>query len=94
MTRTLVRSVTTSFLGVSAPVSTRSSVTVSVELVYRQLSETDRPDPTSTGIPDARPLVEGDIINLDVTLYHQGFHGDINATCSSPFSHLHLTRGT
>ncbi|GAA5829907.1 hypothetical protein JCM5353_006110 [Sporobolomyces roseus] len=32
------------------------------------------------GIPDARPLVEGDIINLDVTLYHQGFHGDINAT--------------
>ncbi|GAA6025889.1 hypothetical protein JCM11491_001725 [Sporobolomyces phaffii] len=32
------------------------------------------------GIPDARPLVEGDIINLDVTLYHGGFHGDINAT--------------
>ncbi|GAA5969217.1 hypothetical protein JCM21900_001510 [Sporobolomyces salmonicolor] len=32
------------------------------------------------GIPDARPLVDGDIINLDVTLYHGGFHGDINAT--------------
>ncbi|KAL8292288.1 hypothetical protein RQP46_001754 [Phenoliferia psychrophenolica] len=32
------------------------------------------------GIPDARPLVSGDIINLDVTLYHAGFHGDLNAT--------------
>lgn len=37
------------------------------------------------GIPDARLLVDGDIINLDVTLYHGGFHGDINATCSSLF---------
>lgn len=38
------------------------------------------------GIPDARPLEDGDIINLDVTLYHGGFHGDLNATCtrSSP----------
>ncbi|GFZ45727.1 aspartyl aminopeptidase [Saitozyma sp. JCM 24511] len=32
------------------------------------------------GIPDQRPLVEGDIINLDVTLYYGGFHGDLNAT--------------
>lgn len=32
------------------------------------------------GIPDQRPLVEGDIVNLDVTLYHGGFHGDLNAT--------------
>ncbi|RXK40673.1 methionine aminopeptidase, type I [Tremella mesenterica] len=32
------------------------------------------------GIPDQRPLVEGDIINLDVTLFHKGFHGDLNAT--------------
>ncbi|GAA5953933.1 hypothetical protein JCM3765_000699 [Sporobolomyces pararoseus] len=32
------------------------------------------------GIPDARPLVDGDIINLDVTLYHGGFHGDVNGT--------------
>ncbi|WWD16088.1 methionine aminopeptidase, type I [Kwoniella shandongensis] len=29
------------------------------------------------GIPDQRPLVEGDIINLDVSLC---FHGDLNAT--------------
>lgn len=32
------------------------------------------------GIPDNRPLVEGDIVNIDVTLYHGGFHGDINET--------------
>ncbi|KAK4706060.1 methionyl aminopeptidase, partial [Phenoliferia sp. Uapishka_3] len=32
------------------------------------------------GIPDARPLEDGDIINLDVTLFYKGFHGDVNAT--------------
>lgn len=32
------------------------------------------------GIPDARPLQDGDIVNLDVTLFHGGFHGDLNAT--------------
>ncbi|MCJ1356272.1 MAG: Methionine aminopeptidase 1 [Icmadophila ericetorum] len=32
------------------------------------------------GIPDQRVLVDGDIVNLDVTLYHGGFHGDINET--------------
>lgn len=32
------------------------------------------------GIPDQRPLVEGDIVNLDVSLYYKGFHGDLNAT--------------
>ncbi|KDE04308.1 methionine aminopeptidase 1, variant [Microbotryum lychnidis-dioicae p1A1 Lamole] len=32
------------------------------------------------GIPDARPLEDGDIVNLDVTLYYNGFHGDLNAT--------------
>lgn len=32
------------------------------------------------GIPDKRPLVDGDIVNIDVTLYHGGFHGDINET--------------
>lgn len=30
------------------------------------------------GIPDKRPLVEGDIVNIDITLYHNGYHGDIN----------------
>jgi methionyl aminopeptidase len=32
------------------------------------------------GIPDARPLHDGDIVNLDVTLYREGVHGDTNAT--------------
>jgi methionyl aminopeptidase len=32
------------------------------------------------GIPDQRPLKDGDIVNIDVTLYHKGFHGDINET--------------
>jgi methionyl aminopeptidase len=32
------------------------------------------------GIPDDRPLSDGDIVNLDVTLYKEGVHGDTNAT--------------
>jgi len=32
------------------------------------------------GIPDTRPLQDGDIINLDVTAYYDGFHGDLNET--------------
>lgn len=32
------------------------------------------------GIPDKRVLVDGDILNIDVTLYHGGFHGDLNET--------------
>jgi methionyl aminopeptidase len=32
------------------------------------------------GIPDSRALVEGDIVNLDVTVYADGVHGDTNAT--------------
>ncbi|KAI8872777.1 methionine aminopeptidase [Ramicandelaber brevisporus] len=32
------------------------------------------------GIPDSRPLVEGDIINLDITVYREGFHGDTSCT--------------
>ena len=32
------------------------------------------------GIPDSRALVEGDIVNLDVTCYVGGVHGDCNAT--------------
>lgn len=33
------------------------------------------------GIPDSRPLEDGDILNLDISLYHGGFHADVNATC-------------
>jgi methionyl aminopeptidase len=32
------------------------------------------------GIPDDRPLQDGDIVNLDVTTYMGGVHGDTNAT--------------
>ena len=35
------------------------------------------------GIPDDRPLADGDIVNLDVTIYLDGVHGDTNATSSS-----------
>ncbi|HET7397072.1 MAG TPA: type I methionyl aminopeptidase [Intrasporangium sp.] len=32
------------------------------------------------GIPDSRPLEDGDIVNLDVTAYIHGVHGDTDAT--------------
>ena len=32
------------------------------------------------GIPDDRPLEEGDIVNIDVTVYFNGYHGDCNDT--------------
>ncbi|TKA36325.1 hypothetical protein B0A54_13259 [Friedmanniomyces endolithicus] len=32
------------------------------------------------GIPDHRPLQDGDILNLDISLYHEGFHADLNET--------------
>lgn len=32
------------------------------------------------GIPDMRPLEEGDIINIDVSVYLGGYHGDANET--------------
>ncbi len=32
------------------------------------------------GIPDSRALEDGDIINLDVTIYLDGMHGDCSAT--------------
>jgi methionyl aminopeptidase len=32
------------------------------------------------GIPDSRKLLAGDIVNLDITVYREGVHGDTNAT--------------
>jgi methionyl aminopeptidase len=32
------------------------------------------------GIPDQRKLQEGDIINIDVSIYYEGYHGDLNET--------------
>ncbi len=32
------------------------------------------------GIPDSRPLEAGDIVNLDVTVFYEGMHGDVSET--------------
>ncbi len=32
------------------------------------------------GIPDKRPLQDGDIVNLDISLYKDGYHTDLNET--------------
>ena len=32
------------------------------------------------GIPDDTVLVDGDIINIDITAFHDGMHGDLNKT--------------
>jgi methionyl aminopeptidase len=32
------------------------------------------------GIPDDTALVDGDLINIDITAFHDGMHGDLNAT--------------
>ena len=32
------------------------------------------------GIPDMRPLEEGDIVNIDISVYHKGMHSDLNET--------------
>lgn len=32
------------------------------------------------GIPDMRPIEDGDIVNLDVSIFYKGFHSDLNET--------------
>ena len=32
------------------------------------------------GIPDARQLEDGDIVNIDITVFLNGFHGDCSQT--------------
>src|SRR5690349_8076335 len=41
---------------------------------------TDELDRICHGIPDSRELLDGDIVNCDVTIYLNGVHGDTNAT--------------
>ena len=31
-------------------------------------------------MPDSRPLEDGDIINIDITVFKNGFHGDCSET--------------
>ena len=45
------------------------------------------------GIPDCRPIQEGDIVNLDVSVFKDGFHSDLNETfmigkCDPQAEHL------
>ncbi|KAL3959030.1 hypothetical protein ACCO45_007192 [Purpureocillium lilacinum] len=32
------------------------------------------------GIPDQRVLLDGDILNIDISIYHEGYHADLNET--------------
>jgi len=32
------------------------------------------------GLPDKRPLQDGDIVNIDISVYYKGFHGYVNDT--------------
>ncbi|KAF9585710.1 Methionine aminopeptidase 1 [Lunasporangiospora selenospora] len=32
------------------------------------------------GVPDMRPLKDGDIVNLDISIFKDGFHSDLNET--------------
>jgi methionyl aminopeptidase len=32
------------------------------------------------GIPDRRPLEDGDIVNIDISVYFKGYHSDLNET--------------
>ena len=32
------------------------------------------------GIPDSRPLQDGDIVNIDISVYFKGMHADLNET--------------
>jgi len=32
------------------------------------------------GIPDMRPLEDGDIVNIDISVFYNGYHGDLNET--------------
>ncbi|XP_050306237.1 methionine aminopeptidase 1D, mitochondrial isoform X2 [Anthonomus grandis grandis] len=35
---------------------------------------------TCHGIPDDRPLEDGDIVNVDITVFYKGYHGDCSKT--------------
>eukprot|EP00435_Cladocopium_sp_Y103_P071466 s855_g37.t1 len=45
-------------------------------LGFKKSVSTSVNDVIAHGIPDDRPLVDGDILNVDVTVFVDGFHGD------------------
>jgi methionyl aminopeptidase len=34
------------------------------------------------GIPDSSVLNDGDIVNIDITCFYGGYHGDCSETCT------------
>jgi len=44
-------------------------------LIYRSVNEV-----ICHGIPDTRALQDGDIVNIDITVFKNGYHGDLNET--------------
>ena len=56
------------------PTRARSTTTASPKACARRSTK------LCHGIPDSRALQDGDIVNLDVTLFIGGVHGDTNAT--------------
>lgn len=49
--------------------------TITLTFVCRSVNEV-----ICHGIPDSRPLENGDIVNIDISVYHDGFHADLNET--------------
>ena len=44
------------------------------------------------GLPDSRPLEHGDILNIDVTVYHDGYHGDVSDTFTVGETDIHAQK--
>lgn len=42
------------------------------------------------GIPDMRELQDGDIVNIDVSTFYNGYHGDLNEVRQHLCSHFKL----
>lgn len=44
------------------------------------------------GIPNLRPLESGDSLNIDVTIYYDGVHGDTSVMASVPEMNPEITK--
>lgn len=45
------------------------------------------------GIPDMRELQDGDIVNIDVSTFYNGYHGDLNEVRQPPALSVYILRG-
>ncbi|GKD37664.1 methionine aminopeptidase 1A, partial [Tanacetum coccineum] len=50
-----------------------ASITTGIHAARRSVNEV-----MCHGIPDGRKLEDGDIVNIDVSIYYKGVHGDLN----------------